>query len=55
MHFHIVPRMDNLPEDHRGTEIFKYPGATEWQVSKEKMNEIADKVRTTLLSFPALS
>jgi diadenosine tetraphosphate (Ap4A) HIT family hydrolase len=46
VHFHVVPRMADLPEDRRSTKIFGYLGVSEAErVSEEKMNELAAKVR----------
>jgi diadenosine tetraphosphate (Ap4A) HIT family hydrolase len=51
VHFHIVPRMADLPEERRSTKIFGYLGvAEEERVSEETMNEIAVKVQKFLLS-----
>jgi diadenosine tetraphosphate (Ap4A) HIT family hydrolase len=56
VHFHIIPRMADQPENRRGTKIFQYLGVSEEErVSEEKMNEIALKVRKILLSLPGLS
>ena len=49
VHFHIVPRMDDLPEDHRGPDIFKYLGVpVEEQVSETTMNQLSAQVRQRL-------
>jgi diadenosine tetraphosphate (Ap4A) HIT family hydrolase len=49
VHFHIVPRMDDLPTDHRGPNIFKYLGvADEERVSEDAMNQLALQVRQRL-------
>ena len=46
VHFHVVPRLADMPEDRRSTKIFGYLGVPEEErVSEEKMNEIAVKVR----------
>jgi diadenosine tetraphosphate (Ap4A) HIT family hydrolase len=56
VHFHIVPRMADQPENRRGTKIFEYLSASEEErVSEERMNEIAVKVQKILLSLPNLS
>ena len=56
VHFHVIPRMANLPEERRGTKIFEYLGASEEErVSEERMNEIAVEVQRILLSAPNLS
>jgi len=54
VHFHIIPRMANQPENRRGTGVFEYSGASEQErVSEEIMNDIATKVQKILL--PSLS
>jgi diadenosine tetraphosphate (Ap4A) HIT family hydrolase len=52
VHFHIVPRMADQPEERRSTKIFRYLGVpVEERVSSAKMNEIAVKVQHILLSM----
>lgn len=49
VHFHIIPRMIDLPENRRSTRIFEYLGVPEEErVSQEAMNAIALKVRERL-------
>ena len=56
VHFHVIPRMANLPEESRGIKIFEYLGGSgEERVSEERMNEIAEKVQRILLSRANLS
>ncbi len=51
VHFHIVPRMADQPEERRSTKIFGYLGVPEEErVSEERMNEIAVAVRRFLMS-----
>jgi diadenosine tetraphosphate (Ap4A) HIT family hydrolase len=51
VHFHVIPRMANQPENRRGTDVFAYSGALEEErVSAEIMNEIGAKVQKLLLS-----
>jgi diadenosine tetraphosphate (Ap4A) HIT family hydrolase len=51
VHFHIIPRMADLPEDRRSTQIFGYLGVPDQErVSQEIMNAIALKVRERLLA-----
>ena len=46
VHFHIVPRMTDQPEERRSTKIFGYLGAPEEErVTEERMNEIAVHLR----------
>ena len=53
VHFHVVPRMADQPENRRGTAIFGYLGVAEGErVSEERMNEIAVSVRKILLTSP---
>ena len=52
VHFHIVPRMIDQPEDCRSTKIFKYLGVSEEErVSETKMNELAARIQHILLSM----
>jgi diadenosine tetraphosphate (Ap4A) HIT family hydrolase len=51
VHFHIIPRLADLPEDRRGTQIFGYLNVPEQErVSQEVMNAISVKVREILLA-----
>ncbi len=51
VHFHIVPRMADQPEDHRGPNVFRYLGVEDdVRVTEEKMNELAAQVRQILLA-----
>ena len=50
VHFHIVPRMADQPEEFRSLGIFGYLGATEEErVGEEQMNELAVQIRDFLL------
>jgi diadenosine tetraphosphate (Ap4A) HIT family hydrolase len=49
VHFHIIPRMADLPVDRRSTQIFGYLGVPDKElVIEEEMNAIALKVREKL-------
>src|SRR5450755_96539 len=49
VHFHIVPRMNDLPEHERGVGVFKHLGVpVEQRVSETKMDEIAIGIRRYL-------
>ena len=51
VHFHVVPRMADQPEDHRGPHVFRYLGVTEEdRVGEARMNELAAQVRSLLLA-----
>jgi diadenosine tetraphosphate (Ap4A) HIT family hydrolase len=51
VHFHVVPRMADQPEERRSTKIFGYLGVPDNErVSEEKMNDIATSVRKILRS-----
>ena len=51
VHFHIVPRMANQPENRRSINVFGYLGVPEEErLSEESMNEIAAKVQRNLLA-----
>ncbi|MBI5931602.1 MAG: HIT family protein [Chloroflexi bacterium] len=50
VHFHIIPRMPNQLDEHRGSGIFKQLGVPEAdRVSEAAMNELAEKVRAYLV------
>lgn len=54
VHFHVVPRLADQPEDRRGPKIFEYLGAHEDErVSESQMNEISARVRESLLKLQA--
>jgi diadenosine tetraphosphate (Ap4A) HIT family hydrolase len=49
VHFHVIPRMADQPEDRRSTQIFGYLGVPEDErVSENVMNSLALKVRGIL-------
>lgn len=49
VHFHVVPRMANLPEDKKGTGIFSYLGVPETEVVPlETRNALAARLQTLL-------
>jgi len=49
VHFHIIPRMADQPEDRSGMRVFGYLGVPEEErVSEEAMNVLAAKARAIL-------
>jgi diadenosine tetraphosphate (Ap4A) HIT family hydrolase len=51
VHFHVVPRMADQPEDHRGPNVFRYLGvADEERVGEAQMNQLAAQIRQLLLA-----
>ena len=51
VHFHIVPRMADQPEERGSTKIFAYLGVSqEESVSEDQMNELAIKIQRVLLA-----
>jgi diadenosine tetraphosphate (Ap4A) HIT family hydrolase len=51
VHFHVIPRMADQPDNRHGTLIFGYLGVPEEdRVSQDVMNAIATKVREKLLT-----
>lgn len=49
VHFHIIPRMADQPDDRRGPLIFGYLGVSEQErVPEEVMNRIAQEMRSML-------
>ena len=54
VHFHIIPRMADQPENRHSIQVFGYLGVPEEErVSQEVMNIIAAKVRERLLTIEA--
>jgi diadenosine tetraphosphate (Ap4A) HIT family hydrolase len=51
VHFHVVPRMADLPSDRTGTEIFAY--VKEDPLSDDERDEIALKIRSELTRVSA--
>ncbi|SRR5258707_14262126 len=52
VHFHIVPRMSDLPADQRGPGIFKHLGVpAEQRVSETAMNALALEIRRHLVQM----
>ena len=50
VHFHIIPRMADLPEKYKGTGIFDFVGVSpKERISEELMNDIALRVRKDLV------
>jgi len=53
VHFHIVPRMEDQPEDRRSVRVFEYLNVPDDErVSEERMNEISARIQSILLSMP---
>lgn len=51
VHFHIVPRMADQPEEYQSTKVFAYLGVPkEERVGEARMNEIAARIRPLLQS-----
>jgi diadenosine tetraphosphate (Ap4A) HIT family hydrolase len=49
VHFHVVPRMADQPEEFRSIKIFKLLGVSEKdRVSEDRMNEFAIQFRRIL-------
>ncbi len=49
VHFHVVPRLADQPEDHRSTKVLAYLGVPAAErVSEERMNAIASELQTCL-------
>ena len=52
VHFHIIPRMADQPENRHSTQIFGYLGVPEEErVNQEVRNVIAAKVQEILLAY----
>lgn len=54
VHFHVIPRMADQPDERRGPRVFGYMGVPEEEeVSEDRMNEIAAMIRRCLSSGDA--
>jgi len=52
VHFHIVPRMKDQPEDKKGPKIFGYiVSDEESRISEEAMNTLASAIKPLLISI----
>lgn len=52
VHFHIVPRQADMPEDRRSVQVFNYLGVPESErVSEASMNDIARELQRILPRF----
>jgi diadenosine tetraphosphate (Ap4A) HIT family hydrolase len=53
VHFHIIPRMADQPDDRRSVNVFRYLGVPETErVSEDTMNDIAVNIQNILSGFP---
>ncbi|MGW4941733.1 HIT family protein [Actinoplanes sp. NPDC004185] len=50
VHFHVVPRMPDLPVERRGPGIFRYltPGSTDDRLAEEQRDDLALAIRAAL-------
>ena len=49
VHFHVIPRLADQPDDRRGPRVFGYLGVPdEERIGEERMNAIAAEVRRLL-------
>lgn len=49
VHFHVVPRMPDIPDDHRGSAVFQYLVRPPQQgIDEEQRDNIAATLRTRL-------
>ena len=52
VHFHVIPRMVDQPEETRGTKIFNYLGVSEQErVSEDVMNGIARHIQSVFANM----
>ena len=52
VHFHVIPRMADQPEDRRSTKIFGYLGVPEGErLTEQAMSDMAVKIQQALLSL----
>ena len=56
VHFHVVPRLNEQPETHRGPRVMKYLQVTEDEyVTEDVMNALSEQIRQALLALDANS
>ena len=49
VHFHVIPRMAEMPDDKKGPRVFEYLGVPEAEaVSLETRNDTAARLQTLL-------
>jgi len=52
VHFHVIPRMADQPQERKGPGIFSYLGVSEGErISEARMDEIAAQVRYRLVEL----
>lgn len=53
VHFHVVPRMADMPEDRRSVRVLAYLGVPEQErVPEDRMNDIAARLQEILARMP---
>ena len=56
VHFHVVPRLNEQPETHRGPRVMKYLQVTEDEyVTEDVINALSEQIRQALLALDANS
>jgi diadenosine tetraphosphate (Ap4A) HIT family hydrolase len=55
VHFHVVPRMSDLPVNHRGPAVFQYltPRSTDDHLAEEQRDELARAIQAALSNSKA--
>ena len=54
VHFHVVPRLNEQPETHRGPRVMKYLQVAEDEyVTEDVMNALSTQIRQALLALDA--
>lgn len=49
VHFHVVPRMEDMPDEHTGIQVFNYLGVSDGtRVPESEMNHFALKLKKRL-------
>jgi len=49
VHFHVIPRMSDLPDDHRGPRVFRYlDSPPDQRVAAERMDQLANALHAHL-------
>lgn len=54
VHFHVVPRMDDIPEENKGPKVFSYLNVDpEVAVSEAARNDVAKRMREAAVALEA--
>lgn len=50
VHFHVVPRKADMPDEYRATGVFGYSSPSQERLSEAAMNALASQLRLLLVT-----